>query len=456
MVKNYVLDTNILLQNADAIYGFADNNVIITGTTLQELDGKKNDVTLDSETRYNIRETSRILDELNELGDLSKGVKLPNGGTFWIENETAMNCLPKCYNPKKADNQIIATCVHLTQVRKEPVVLVSNDTLMRISASIVLGPKCVENYKNVHVGQDDYTGHIDANVKKVIIDELYSKSFVTPPKDVVDAYGLCENEFVTLHSGSHSAMSIYRGGKLELIKPQTIFGGTTGMNAMQHYAIWALTQPADKIPLVIMIGPAGTAKTYLSLAAGLEKTFTSQDRTVCDYNKMMISRPNSEAGDAGFGYLPGDLDDKMGPLLAPYYDNLESLFMGHTKKKDIPDMTATVAMQIEELFETKVIECCALSYIRGRSINRAFMICDEAQNASKKLIKDVITRAGNNTKIVLSGDPEQCDNPKLDSRSNGLVHAAKAYKGNPMACIIHYDAKQSVRSPLAKSAIELM
>ena len=237
-----------------------------------------------------------------------------------------------------------------------------------------------------------------------------------------------------------------------MIRPQVVFGKTKGLNAMQNYAIWALTQPADEIPLVIMEGPAGTAKTYLSLAAGLEKTYTDQNRNKCKYYKMMISRPNSEAGDAGFGYLPGDVDDKMGPLLAPYYDNLERLI----KNNDSDLQPSDIKFRIDDLFESKVIECCALSYIRGRSISDAYMICDESQNATKKLIKDVITRAGEHTKIVLCGDPDQCDNPRLDSRSNGLVHAAKAYKGNSLACIIKFDSKLSVRSPLAKSGIELM
>lgn len=452
MVKNYVLDTNILLQNPDAIFGFDDNNVIIAGTTLQELDYKKDDVNLAPEVRYNLWETGRILDSLREKGDLTKGIQLPNGGLFWVENGMNTESLPRCYNYKKADNQIIATCLYLKETRKEPVLLVSSDTIMRVTASVILGWKSVENYKNLLVNQDEYTGHIDLNVSKEFIDDLYAHNRVKVPNDLIEYGALIENEFVTLHCGNSSALSIFRRGEFCLIRPKVIFGGTRGLNAMQHYAIWALTQPADEIPLVIMEGPAGTAKTYLSLASGLENTYTDQYRSKCEYYKMMITRPNSEAGDASFGYLPGDLDDKMGPLLAPYYDNLERLF----KNNNIDLNPSDIKFRIDDLFESNVIECCALSYIRGRSISNAYMICDEAQNATKKLIKDVITRAGNQTKIVLCGDPEQCDNPRLDSRSNGLVHAAKAYKGNPLACILKFDTKVSVRSELAKSAINLM
>ena len=200
-----------------------------------------------------------------------------------------------------------------------------------------------------------------------------------------------------------------------------------------------------------MQGPAGTAKTYLSLAAGLDGTYSSQKSSDCLYRKMMITRPNSEAGDAGFGYLPGDLDAKMEPLLAPYYDNLEKLFMG-----DVNEDSMQIRMQMDDLFDNKIIECCALSYIRGRSIDNAYMICDEAQNATRRLIKDVVTRVGENTKIVICGDPDQCDNPRLDSRSNGLVHAAKSFKDSDLACLITFDTCNSVRSPLAKAAIDLM
>lgn len=450
MQKIYVLDTNILLQNPDSIYGFQDNIVVVTGITLQELDSKKNDI--DPEVRYNAREVGRMLDDLRKKGDLRQGVSLSNGGIFRIETDGVdIMYLPPSYNIHKADNQIISTCVHLKQSYKMPVILVSADTIMRVSASAVLGAKSVETYKNSIVVKDEYTGHINADVPSDFIDELYSKTSVQLSNDIIPLNILHENEFVTLHAGKKSALSVYQHGRLILIPTKKIFGKTTPKNAMQTYAIWALTQPADKLPFVIMQGPAGTAKTYLSLAAGLDGTYSSQKSFDCLYRKMMITRPNSEAGDAGFGYLPGDLDAKMEPLLAPYYDNLEKLFMG-----DVNEDSAQIRMQMDDLFDNKIIECCALSYIRGRSIDNAYMICDEAQNATRRLIKDVVTRVGENTKIVICGDPDQCDNPRLDSRSNGLVHAAKSFKDSDLACLITFDTCNSVRSPLAKAAIDLM
>lgn len=454
MQKIYVLDTNILLQNPDSIYGFDDNEVVVTGVTIQELDSKKDDI--DPEVRYSAREAGRLLDELSSQGDCLKGISLPNGGTFRIENDVDMKLLPFIFNPKKADNQIIAVCKTLIKKENEskisrPVILVSSDKIMRVVARTLLGWNNVEVYKNIHV-KDTYTGHIDANVSHELIDRLYNSKSIDVTAEELGVEELYPNEFVTLHADKQSALSVYRKGKLELISSKKIFGDTSPKNAMQTYAIWALTQPSDEIPFVILQGPAGTAKTYLSLAAGLENTYTSQRKSECAYRKIMITRPNSEAGDAGFGYLPGDLDDKMGPLLAPYYDNLETLFMGNSGDEDV----SQVRMQIEDLFDNKIIECCALSYIRGRSINQAYMICDEAQNATRKLIKDVVTRAGNNTKIVIAGDPDQVDNPRLDSRSNGLVHAAKSFRNSDLACLITFEPNNSVRSPLAKAAIELM
>lgn len=170
------------------------------------------------------------------------------------------------------------------------------------------------------------------------------------------------------------------------------------------------------------------------------------------YRKILISRPNVET-DEGFGYLPGDLQAKMNPLLAPYYDNLETLLRGK-EKEESDDMIRT---QIEDLMEDGVIEICPLNYIRGRSISNAFIICDEAQNAKRSLIRDIITRAGEGTKVVLLGDPAQIDAPTLDRRNNGLVYAIESMKGDLTTSILsNIPAKASVRSKLAQTAVQKM
>ncbi|MGI6736088.1 MAG: PhoH family protein [Anaerovoracaceae bacterium] len=455
MVKSYVIDTNVLLQDPNAILGFEENNVILTSTVLEELDSKK---TAEGELGRNARECIRLIESLRTDGSLVKGVRLPTGGRLFIEPDGIdPENLPNGFDIAKADNKIISTCVYLKQQHpKRPLILVSNDLAMRIRASVILKPKNVENYRNTIVTKTSGVGALEVEVTQDLIDALYREGSLDGETlaDFAPDAKLYENTFVTLRSGSQSTLSVCRGGRLQPIPEKRLFGGVKALNSMQSYAIWALTAPASEVPLVILEGPAGTAKTYLSLAAGLTCTYTDQNPQNCEYYKMLISRPNSISGDPGFGYLPGDLDEKMEPLLLPYYDNLKSLFRGQGGGEDIG--FSEIRTRIDDLFESGVIELCALSYIRGRSLEKSYLICDEAQNATRSLIRDVITRAGKGTKIVISGDPNQCDNPQLDSRSNGLVYAAECFRRSPLAAIVRFSEEHSVRSNLAREAIKCM
>ena len=449
MVKTFVLDTNILLSSPEAMTnGFADNNVVITGTTLQELDAHKNDR---GETGLTARKCCRILDGLREIGDLTKGVDIPSGGKLFVEPYGVdARDLPDGYSIDVPDNRIISACISLKAAKgqKEPVILVTNDISMRVNAS-VCGVE-VQSYKNDIVEPGGYTGYREITAEKEIIDSIYSRGSVDASAFDTD---FTENEFITIRNGQQSALCIHRDGEVRLIKTKRIFGNVKPLNSMQVYMLHALTAPVEEIPLVIITGKAGTAKTFLSLAAGLTDTYTGQKRGTEKYNKVLISKPNVEARDnRGFGYLPGDLEEKMAPLLKSYYDNIEYLLRGEGKEdKD------QIAMQISDMFETETIEVCPLSYIRGRSLQNTFLICDEAQNASKRLVMDVITRAGNGTKIVLCGDSTQIDNPTLDRKNNGLVFAAEKMAGSKLAAVlIDIPEKYSTRSALAKEALERM
>ena len=448
MQKKYVLDTNIILTDPKAMSeGFEDNIVIITDTTLQELDSKKSAL---GEVGVKAREACRILDEYSELGDLVKGVKNKSGGLLQIQiNEADKANLPSDYSLTKPDNRIIAASISLAKNSEQPVVLVSNDVLMRVNANICakyanadLG---VQTYKNTEV-DTDYTGYIETDVAGSVIDSLYKDKVI----DVPDGLKLFENEFVTLHAGKQSGLSMYKKGKLHLVKEQTLYGGIRPMNQLQVYAIHALLAPPEEIPLVCLLGPAGTAKTFLSLAAGLDETYASAAGGDSRYYKMLVSRPNNLTSDPGIGYLPGDMNEKMEPLLAPLYDNMESLLLekGNSDRKQIQ-------IHVEDIFES-IIEITALSYIRGRTLRNTYVFCDEAQNATRNLIKDLITRAGVGTKIVLCGDPDQVDAPHLDKKNNGLVYAVDKMKDSPYSAIIKFDASKSVRSQLAKDAIQRM
>lgn len=453
MVKAYILDTNILLDSPRAIFGFDDNTVIITGTTLQELDSKK---TAPGELGFNARETCRIIEKLRLKGDLTAGVPMDNAGVFKVILNAGQWHMPSGYSEDKPDNQIINTVLDIKKNQGHmfnQVVLVTNDTSMRINAS-VCAAACgfsdfVESYRNDHVSSAEmYTGKRELQVSKEAIDYIY-KNKMLPPEAIFrgDIPEPVENEFFILQSDQSSALAVYRNHELKLIDTKTLHPcHVQSKNASQTFALWALMQPVEEIPFVILKGPAGTAKTFLSLAAGLDQTYDS--KTHRSYDSVLISRNNVMA-DADFGYLPGELEDKMNPLLAPFFDNLESLLRGNSDED-----RECISRQIEDMIDSGVIEICALAYMRGRSITNKFLIVDETQNATRSQIRDIITRAGAGCKIVICGDPEQIDAHNLDKLNNGLVFASEKMKGSPVCAQISFTEEESVRSELAKEAIK--
>ena len=428
MQKIYVLDTNIILAEPSSMTeGFDDNTVIVTDTTLQELDAKK---TAPGETGANAREACRILDELREQGDLIAGTKNKNGGRLKIQiNGADRKNLPHDFSIEKPDNRIIAACISIAEKSKEPVILVTNDALMRVAATVCAKYKnvdlSIQSYRNTEV-ETSYAGYSEIEVPADLINDLYKEKRIVIP----DGFRFYENEFVTLRSGSQSGMTIARNGMLTLVKEQTLYGGIRPMNQLQTYAMHALKAPPEEIPLVCLVGPAGTAKTFLSLAAGLEDTYASAVGAESRYYKMLVSRPNNMTSDPGIGYLPGDMNEKMEPLLAPLYDNMESILLdkGNIDRKH-------VQAHVNDIFDS-IIEITALSYIRGRTLRNTYLFVDEAQNASRNLVKDIVSRAGYGTKVVLCGDPDQVDSPHLDSKNNGLVYAISKMKSSPLCAIV--------------------
>lgn len=453
MVKAYILDTNILLDSPRAIFGFDDNTVIITGTTLQELDSKK---TAPGELGFNARETCRIIEKLRLKGDLTAGVPMDNAGVFKVILNAGQWHMPSGYSENKPDNQIINTVLDIKKNQGHmfnQVILVTNDISMRINAS-VCAAACefsdfVESYRNDHVSSTEmYTGKRELHVSKETIDYIY-KNKMLPPEAIFreDIPEPVENEFFILQSDQSSALAVYRNHELKLIDTKALHPyHIQPKNASQTFALWALMQPVEEIPFVILKGPAGTAKTFLSLAAGLDQTYDS--RAHRSYDSVLISRNNVMA-DADFGALPGELEDKMNPLLAPFFDNLESLLRGNSDED-----RECISRQIEDMIDSGVIEICALAYMRGRSITNKFLIVDETQNATRSQIRDIITRAGTGCKVVICGDPEQIDAHNLDKLNNGLVFASEKMKGSSVCAQISFTEEESVRSELAKEAIK--
>lgn len=452
MVKRFVIDTNIFLHNnpQSVIDGFDDNIIIICGTVLQELDHHKTDL---GETGFNARETCRLLDEINKQGDLIRGVPTKSGGMITLEPDgISQDLLPHGYSIERPDNRIISTCIYLRKIirNEQKVVLVTNDTSMRLNAT-ACGVE-VQEYWNSIVEESGYKGYTDIDVDSEVINSIYKSKTV----EIDSVEGLLENEFVTLHAGNQSALSIFRNGRFRLIpSDQKLYGWVKPKNALQSYAMWALTAPAEEIPLVILIGPPGVAKTFLSIAAGLDQTYVAQDRSGSPYYKMLISRPSSNAFQ-NEGFLPGSLSDKLHYLYNNFYDNIENLLLGDDRHRE--DHTQ-IQTQMEDLISDNVIEITSLSFIRGRSLSNVYMIADEVQNASKTLVRDIVTRAGIGTKVVLAGDPDQIDLPSLDRHTCGLTFAAESMKGDPTTCIINFtgcDEKAIVRSTLSRRAAHNM
>lgn len=443
--KHYVLDTNILLQSPKAIFGFDDNSVYITSTTLQELDSKK---TLTGEIGYGARETARIIEHLMAKGDIIKGVAINDIGSFRILTDgISASHLLEGYSLDRADNRIISACKALQDTVSEPVVLVTNDTMMRINAAA--NRLDAQAYKNDHVDEDNiYKGIRTIETEDwQFIDDLCKHGRVEHYYDIENP---SENEFFILKSGNMSALAMYRNGAFEQVRDQHAMK-IKARNVAQTFALRALLAPPEEIPFVVLKGAAGTAKTFLSLAAGLEHAYhTKNYRT--RYNQIYITRANQLA-DADFGYLPGDLSDKMRELINPFTDNLEVILRGDSNEEN-----DEIQMQIDDLFSSKIIRLLPLSYIRGRSISNSYIIVDEAQNCSAQLMRDVVTRLGQGSKLVVLGDPSQCDNHILDSRNNGLVYVAdKFHKANSKLCAqITFDDEMSVRSALATEALSIL
>lgn len=463
MVKNYLLDTNILMTNANAIFGFEDNNVYLCGTVLQELDKHKDDK---GERGYNAREAIRIIKNLikNALDGKSReerldiilktGIDLPEGGKLFFEPDGVhLENVPEGYSLDRPDNRIISSCVHMNNsyLKDNPITLLTNDSSCYIN-SLVCGVNS-DDIKNEQVKHVNYTGHLDLEIEDwTLIDKLYSSKELDPNeiKEIQNLeYPLIENQFVTISSGTKCILTVYYKNLLHKIDDQILEGhNIKPLNKMQHYAMWALTNP--DIPLVILEGPAGTSKTFLSLACGLDQVDMGDHKESELYGRILISRPNAKTSDQDFGYLPGTLEEKMSPLLASYMDNLEEI-LGNEDASIIETRQI-----IEDLMYNRSLELCPLYAIRGRSIHNAYLICDEAQNANKNLIRDVVTRAGKNTKIVVAGDPRQIDNSTLNTNNNGLVYLKDCMKGSPLCAILKFNNDNCVRSDLAEDAIKRM
>jgi PhoH-like ATPase len=434
-VKNYVLDTNVLLHDPRALYSFADNDVVVPIYVIEEIDSFKKDQT---ELGRNARQIARLLDQHRHEGGLANPQPLGNGGNVRVALSKNPPKNPS-YDSRSMDQRILELALEVRDADGRPTILVTKDVNMRIRGD-ALGLITVD-YEPERISIEElYPGNRDVVVDAATIDRMYSEGRAHVDADPP----LHANEYVCLKDEATGKSALGRtdkaSGKVVAIKK--LRDGVWGIrprNREQHYALDLLLD--DTVKLVTLVGKAGTGKTLLALAAGLQKV--TEDQT---FTKMLVSRPIFPLG-RDIGYLPGDIEEKLNPWMQPIYDNLELLLgLNKTDKKD--------GRSYAELVDLGFVEIEPLTYIRGRSLPNVYMIVDEAQNLTPHEVKTIITRAGEGTKIILTGDPYQIDHPYLDSSNNGLTTVAERFK--PESIAGHVTLTKGERSQLAELATHVL
>ncbi len=436
MKKTYVLDTNVFLYDPNALYGFADNDLAIPITVIEELDQFKKNL---NGLGRNARQVSRQLDELRKKGDLAGGVDLKGedrGKIRVVFGSRDLSQLPYGFNKTTEDNRILEILMTIKETEEDqPVRFVSRDTNMRLKANALGIPS--DDYKPEKIEPEKmYSGMRHIEAEETQIEKLRQGNELKP--DVSD---LLPNQHVLMTDvkNAENKEPAYYNHFKKVLEPvpdfQESIWGIMPRNIEQRCAFNLLLK--DNVKLVTLAGVAGTGKTLLALACGLHKV-TEENK----YFRMLVSRPIYPMG-KDIGFLPGDVQEKLHPWMQPIFDNLE-LIMGGTKPGR--DKYSGYA----SLMDMGILEIEALTYIRGRSIPGQYIIIDETQNLNPLEIKTIITRAGEKTKIVLTGDLYQIDNPFLDSTTNGLSYVIERMKGDPL--IGHVTLVKGERSLLAEAA----
>lgn len=441
--KNYVLDTSVYLTEASSIYKFERNDIFVPLKVLEEVDGHKK---RQDSVGANARAFIKSLDELRAKGNLEKGVRIDTGlGILKVVSYSALNdvIFPPDLDMRHPDHTIIATAKAIQMNEpKRKTILVSRDINMRVICdSIGLSAEDYVSEKAVRSSDELYNGFVIQPVDDQVIDRYYAGEEV-----FIDKEDLSEvwypNQYVMLVSNENekkSALACFKGPHEPLkniIHKSIPDWKIESRNKEQAFAIDMLMNPEIKI--VSLVGRAGSGKTLMAIAAGLQQTIGLRSEQN-HYSRLIVSRPVQPLG-KDIGFLPGTMEEKMLPWLMPIQDNLKFLMGDRTS--------------LEMYMDKGKIELEALTYIRGRSIANAFIIIDEAQNLTKHEVKTIITRIGEGTKIVLTGDVEQIDNVYVNETSNGLAHAIEKFKEYRIAG--HVTFRKGERSELATLASKVL
>ena len=435
--KLFVLDTNVILHDSSCIYQFDEHNVVIPIPVLEELDQfkKGNDA-----LNFHAREFARSLDALSGDKLFNGGVRIGKGqGKVSIKLERDMHPdLAVNFSSQKTDHHILNIAYHLAQEDQvRQVILVTKDVNLRMKAKSV--GILAEDYKTDHVKDVDalYRGHrVQEKVPEQVFAQLFNGTADCDAAELPIAKQLKANEYMILRNGVKSALGVYDAAshRIRRVEKESSYG-VTPRNAEQTFALDALLN--SEVRLMTITGKAGTGKTLLALAAALKRKK--------EYRQIFMARPVVPLSNKDLGYLPGDVGSKLEPYMQPLFDNLGVMQFGDEGKN---------GRGISELLAENKLVIAPLAYIRGRSLVNIFFIVDEAQNLTPHEIKTIITRAGEGTKIVFTGDIFQIDHPYLDSHSNGLSYLIEKMQGQRLYA--HINLEKGERSELAELASNLL
>lgn len=437
--KVYILDTSVILFDHNALLNFENHDVGIPIQVLEELDNfKKGNDTINFEARSFIR----ILNEIGRESLLNEWVKIPGNGKgkfkVILNPENLLKDMGSNFDERKNDNKIINAALSIQkQFPRRKVILVSKDICLRVKAKSL--NLLSEDYETGKVKDLDklYTGISTVpDLDSSVIDQLFNDSYLEYKS--VAKRKFPSNHYLVLKNGRKSALGYFNQNddRIERIEKRTIYK-ITPKNAEQAFALHALMNP--EIKLVTLRGVAGTGKTLLAIASALEQR--------SNFHQIYVTRPIVPLSNKDIGYLPGDVKSKIDPYMQPIWDNLKFIKSNFSEKDK-------EYKRIDEMVESEKIAIAPLAYIRGRTLANVFFIVDEAQNLTPHEIKTIITRAGENTKIVFTGDINQIDTPYLDSESNGLSYLIDKVKNHPL--FAHVNLEKGERSELANLANELL